>query len=152
MSGSPCPACGGPRSGNAPRDCPRCFTPRPFLARAVAENRPGLIADLKAAVADATGLDPACFEVTDAPTPDRPGTVTATVVLGANACVCVIRGDGPEGCGVCNETGVRRSPFPARNPPKPDCDHCGRRACHTRADSCESAPLGTCRFARMRAD
>lgn len=37
-------------------------------------------------------------------------------------------------------------------PVEAGCEHCGRRACHTLADECDDAPLGTCLARRLRAD
>jgi hypothetical protein len=57
------------------------------------------------------------------------------------------RGDA-EGCGCCGGTGVRRRETTAR----PACAHCGRNACHTLSEACETAEAGACGYRRMRAE
>lgn len=162
---SPCPACGGPRIGNAPRDCRRCFPLRPFFRPAVdAVVDSGVI---ERTIAKAFGVPVALLREPDPYIEARralermEGEFMAATVRPFLEGLDHRLSDAREVSGLAEAAEALAakvvgtstpSGFPSRRPVSATCDHCLRSACHTRADACDDAPLGACRFRRMRAD
>lgn len=108
--------------------------PDPFIAaRKVIED--GDLEQMKAAVSRMTGLDPSCFEITEA-RPDLPGQFSATVLL-----------SGTMGGGVVwDEIGPPETTVET-------CSTCNRRErLFESVDACRLASPGTCRFALRRVE